>query len=146
MDFITAAMIKSSHRSWWQARYAGGRVISEWSTLTSHDLGQTHWELIPKKDMIGLRILCPNGMVGELGAPEGYRFFQLKAGGVDIGPGGGHYIDAHIIGVVTDRDGRCLCRAWDYKLGELLNFNDNIFNMKYCQIGKLALEPQGLKV
>jgi hypothetical protein len=146
MDWLTEWMVKSSNRSWWQARYSSGKVVSEWSTLTSSNLGQTHWELIPKKGMVGLRLLCPNGMAGELAAPEGYRFFQLKAGGTDVGPGGGHYIDAHIIGVVEDHDGRCLCRAWDYHLNQLIQFNDNIFAMKFCQIGKLALEPQGLKV
>ncbi len=149
MNLITAAMITHSGRSWWQARYSSGKILSEWDTLTTKLLlpigngESSRWEEAPKKGMIGLRILCPNGMAGELEAPEGHRFFQLKAGGVGIGAG--HDIDAHIIGVVVDITGECLCRAWQ-RPGKLVEFNDNIYNMKYLNIGKLSLDVQGLKV
>ncbi len=97
--------------------------------------------------MVGLRLLCPNGMAGELEAPEGHKFFQLKAGGTMVGAGGSrHYIDAHIIGVVRDVTGECVCRAWDYKNKQLIEFEDNIYNMQYLNIGRLSLEVQGLKV
>ena len=56
-------------------------------------------------------------MAGELEAPEGHRFFQIKHGGIDVPTGGGgigkRYTDAHIIGVVQDFDGNCVCRAWE---------------------------------
>jgi hypothetical protein len=94
--------------------------------------------------MVGLRLLCPNGMAGELEAPEGHRFFQLKAGGVISGEH--RYIDAHIIGVVEDTAGNCLCRAWNYRTKQLIEFRDNIFAMKFLQIGRLSLEVQGLRI
>jgi hypothetical protein len=96
--------------------------------------------------MIGLRLLCPNGVTGELEAPEGHKFFQLKAGGINIGPGGGQYCDAHIIGVVIDSSGKCLCRAWELRKERLIQFYDNIFAMKYRNIGMLSTEVQGLKI
>jgi len=113
-------MIRASGRSWWQCRYSDGRVLSEWDTLISnllHSQRTSRWEEIDKKGMIGLRILCPNGIAGELEAPEGYRFIQLKHGGIDIGIGGAgrRYVDAHIIGVITDTEGNCFCRAWEEK-------------------------------
>jgi len=153
MNKIISAMIMHSGRSWWQARYADGKVLSEWDTLTDKvklpvGPGRTsRWELVPKKGMVGLRLLCPNGMAGELQAPDGHKFFQLKAGGFMVLPGGGqHYVDAHIIGVVEDTEGNCLCRAWDYRQRLLIQFRDNIYNMKYLNIGKLSLEVQGVRI
>lgn len=126
---MTAMMIRRSGRSWWQCRYSDGRVVSEWDTLTGKLLllpigssKTSRWEEIPKKGMIGLRLLCPNGMCGELEAPEGHKFFQLKVGGTSVtmivGQGQfssttSHFQDAHIIGVVTSIDGDCFCRAWE---------------------------------
>ena len=159
MNPLIAAMIRRSGRSWWQARYANGRVLSEWDTLMDETrlpigLGKSsRWEEIPKQGMVGLRLLCPNGMAGELEAPEGFRFFQLKAGGIDIGIGftGGvtgtrRFCDAHIIGVVKDDKGNCLCRAWETQGRRLIEFRDNIHNMKYRKIGAINLEVQQLKV
>jgi len=152
-----AAMIRKSGRSWWQARYSDGRVISEWNTLTGKirlplGLGRSsRWEEIPKEKMVGLRLLCPNGMCGELEAPEGCRFIQLKQGFIfiDVGFGGapgGRYCAAHIIGVITDDKGNCFCRAWETQEQHLIQFEDNVFNMKYRGIGPLFLDVQGVKV
>jgi hypothetical protein len=152
MNRIIAAMIMSSGRSWWQARYSNGKILSEWETLTDKVRfpigagGSSRWEEVPKDKMIGLRLLCPNGMAGDLESPEGHKFFQLKSGGLMVGVGGGHYIDAHIIGVVRNAKGDCLCRAWDYREKKLLEFEDNINQMKFLNIGKLSLDVQGLKV
>ncbi|MGD0857610.1 MAG: hypothetical protein ABSA18_17710 [Dehalococcoidia bacterium] len=109
----------------------------------------SQWENVNKDGMVGLRLLCPNGMAGELEAPEGHKFFQLKAGGIDIGFGrvkGGRYCDAHIIGVVKDASGSCFCRAWETQEARLTEFYDNIFAMKYRNIGRLSTEVQGLRV
>jgi len=159
MNPVIVAMIRRSGRSWWQARYSSGKILSEWNTLTDKvglPLGKgssSRWEEIPKKGMVGIRLLCPNGMAGELEAPEGFRFFQLKAGGMDVGIGftGGatgvrRFCDAHIIGVVEDADGNCLCRAWETQERRLIEFRDNIYNMKYRNIGKLNLDVQGIRV
>ena len=159
MNPSIVAMIRASGRSWWQARYSDGRVVSEWDTLTDKvklptGAGKSsRWEEVSKEGMIGLRLLCPSGMAGELEAPEGHRFFQLKAGGMDVGIGftGGvagvkQFCDAHIIGVVEDDEGNCLCRAWETKEKRLIEFRDNIYNMKYRNIGRLNLDVQQLKV
>ena len=112
--------------------------------LPSNSGKTSRWEEIRKDHMIGLRLLCPNGMVGELEAPEGHRFFQLKAGGFTLGVG--QFCDAHIIGVVANIKGDCVCRAWETMEKRLTEFSDNIFMMKYRQIGPISLQVQQLKV
>jgi len=127
MNPAIAAMIRRSGRSWWQARYSDGKVLSEWDTLTTKLLlpfgkgRSSRWEDVPKDRMVGLRLLCPNGMAGELEAPEGHLFFQLKAGGFGVGmgagargPKSGRFTIAHVIGVVEDASGNCTCYAWEY--------------------------------
>jgi hypothetical protein len=117
--------------------------------LPSGDGKTSRWEDVPKDGMVGLRLLCPNGVAGELEAPEGHKFFQLKAGGMDIGFGGskgGRYCDAHIIGVVRDTiTGDCFCRAWESRQWRLIEFYDNIYNMKYRNIGRLSIDVQGIR-
>lgn len=153
---IIASMVRHSARSWWQARYSDGKVVSEWNTLTTTlrlplGLGRSsRWEDVNKKNMTGLRLLCPNGMVGEIESPEGYRFIQLKQGFLDVGIGGnagGRSVAAHIIGVITNPGkGDCFCRAWEYEEQRLIQFEDNIFNIKYRNIGKLNLQVQGVRL
>ena len=154
MNPIIATMIKVSGRSWWQCRYSNGRVLSEWDTMTtklllpSSDGKSSRWEDVPKDNMVGLRLLCPNGVAGELEAPEGHKFFQLKTGGLDIGFGGSNgrrYCNAHIIGVVKDSNGECLCRAWETQEKRLIEFEDNIYHMRYRNIGTLAIDVQGIR-
>jgi hypothetical protein len=126
MNAIISKMITCSGRSWWQARYTDGRIVSEWDTVTEKlklPLGlsgfsfgkSSRWEELSKKGMIGLRLLCPNGQAGELEALESHHFFQLKSGSVDVGFGGmgGHPVAAHVIGVVDSIDGDCLCYTWE---------------------------------
>lgn len=199
-------MIRLSGRPWWQARYSDGRILSEWDTLNvphlrlplPHDSasGTSRWEEVDKKGMVGLRLLCPNGIAAELEAGEGCQFFQFKHGGIDIGFGGlpsRRYTDAYVIGIIRDSSGECYCRAWEEtqqslnRKGEielslmrlrtimsipvnntpanrklqsrlvrqiatmkrewrLIGFFDNVFDMKYKDIGPLKLEVQGVKV
>ena len=158
MNSLIAAMIKRSGRSWWQVRYIDGKVLSEWDTLKGEmrlPLGMgrsSRWEEIQKYGMVGIRLLCPNGMAAELEGVFGTQFFQLKAGGIDVAMGLGgiggvkRYQDAHIIGAVENDNGDCFCRAWENKERRLIEFRDNIHNMKYRNIGKLNLDVQGIKV
>lgn len=156
MNPIIATMIRTSGHSWWQARYSSGKVLSEWDTLRTKlllpigDSKSSRWEDIPKDGMVGLRLLCPNGMAGELEAPEGHRFIQLKVGGIDVALGlpgkTRRYCDAHIIGVVKDSNGDCFCRAWETKEKRLIEFYDNVYDMKYRNIGRLSIDVQGLKI
>ena len=150
MNTLTKQMLKVSGRSWWQCRYSNGRVLSEWDTLTGRillprpeDGGTSRWEDIDKKGMIGLRLICPNGMVGELEAPEGCKFFQLKVAVAQVAHGS--KVLAHIIGVVENANGNCLCRAWD-PLAGLIEFRDNIYNFQYQKLGMIGLDVQGLKL
>jgi hypothetical protein len=149
-DKILQMMVKRSKRSWWQDKYSDGKIRSEWDTMTTKlllPMGESRtsrWEEVPKDRMTNLRLLCPNGQIGELEAPEGHRFFQLKSGRRNALSQASQ--QAHIIGVVADLNGNCVCRSWDYRLQRLLEFTDNIYAMKYCQIGALSLEVQGLRV
>jgi hypothetical protein len=152
---IIASMITHSGRSWWQARYRNGKKVSEWDTLTTAlllPMGESktsRWEEVPKDGMIALRLLCPDGMCGDLEAKEDHKFFQLKSGRRGIGNSNdpnSTYQLAHVIGVVLDANGKCLCRSWDFIQKRLCEFEDNIYAMKYCQIGRLSLEVQGLRV
>ena len=128
MNPLIAAMIRHSGRSWWEARYSNRQTLAEWDTLKGElrlPVGagkSSRWEEVSKKGMVGLRLLCPNGIAGELEAPEGHLFFQLKVGGVRVHLtlGGGastktpeHFTEAHIIGIVKNIEGDCLCRAWE---------------------------------
>ena len=128
--------VKLSGRSWWQARYNTGKIISEWDT--SKDQKKSKWEEIPKIGLTGIRLLCPNGLCGEFESPTDRRLFQLKCGGVGDGE---HWQSSHIIGMVRNDKGDCDCYAWE---GKLVYFQDNVFNMQYQNIGRLCLEIQGL--
>src|SRR5262245_38287834 len=80
-----AQMVKLARRSWWAALYRDGHQLFEWGTLmtlplTPLGLGRTsRWEEVTKDGMISLRLLAPNGQVGELWG-EPHHFFQLKVG------------------------------------------------------------------
>ena len=151
-------MIKRSGRAWWQVRYIDGKILSEWDTLKGEarlpiGLGRSsRWEEITKYGMVGIRLLCPNGIAGEIEGILGTQFFQLKAGGISVAMGLGgiggvkRHQAAHIIGAVEDIAGNCFCRAWEHKEKRLIAFRDNIHNMKYRNIGKLNLDVQGIKV
>ena len=51
-----------------------------------------------------------------------------------------------VIGAVLGADGRSVCRAWETGIGKLIEFEDNVFDMRYFHIGPLALENLGLRV
>lgn len=158
MNPLIAAMIKRSGRSWWQVRYMDGKVLSEWDTLQGErrlpfGLGRSsRWEEVRKYGMVAIRLLCPDGVAGEIEGIQGTQFFQLKAGGITVGIGAGNtgvtrFCDAHIIGAVENDNGGCWCRVWENKEKRLLaGFHDNIHDMKYRNIGKLNLDVQGIKV
>ena len=157
IDPADFAKIRRSGQSWWQARYSSGKVLSEWETTTTGLIlpdgrppqgpNTSRWEGVDKDGMVGLRLLCPNGMCGELEAPEGHLFIQLKLSMFQVGSKeASRSTLAHIIGVITDPDGRCFCRAWEYGNRQLVEFHDNIFNMRYQGIGKLSLDVQGVKL
>ena len=149
-----AGAIRLSGRSWWEARYRDGRVVSEWSTTPrpadSFEPGggeSSRWEELGRKGLVGVRLLCPDGSVGELAATRDGRLFQFKVGELRVGIGNSQpWCSAHVIGGILDADGRCICRAWETRPGRLIEFADNVFDMRYLGIGPLALENLGLRV
>ena len=149
-----AREIRESGRSWWQARYRDGRVVSEWATTSEPQTAfpfqggeSSRWEELDRKGLIGLRLLCPDGSIGELAAAREGSLFQFKIGGITVGgPSPHQWCSAHVIGAVLDADGRSVCRAWETGLGRLVEFEDNVYDMRYFHIGPLALENLGLRV
>jgi hypothetical protein len=155
VGMIRAKLISLSGRSWWEAQYSNGKTVAEWDTLQSSiltplgDSSSSRWEEISKQNLVALRLLCPNGQAGELRTTGSFCLFQLKSGVFSL-EGKGitsmqtcHY---HIIGVILDTNGKCECRAWDYRNKKMLRFFDNITNMAFDNIGALHLgEAVGVK-
>lgn len=158
-SWLMMKMVMLSGRSWWQVMYAGGKELCEWETLQGkllNPLGNpatSRWEEIEKRNLRAVRILCPNGQVGELRTEQDFALFQLKSGVISIGAGMAgqelpkeelhcHY---HIIGAVLDSNGKCECRAWDYRNKTMIKFSDNVLHMAFNGIGPLSLEAVGIK-
>jgi hypothetical protein len=148
-------LIAASGRPWWQVRYRDGRVRSEWDTLpgsTRLPLAEqgpaSRWEDLDLKGMIGVRLLCPNGMAAELAAREDRKIFQLKVGGLSVvgWAQSRTWCEAQVIGAVIDPSGACVCRAWEMRERRLVEFQDNVFEMHYRGIGALSLDNLGLTV
>lgn len=158
---VRSVMIMASGRSWWEAQYASGKTVAEWDTLQGSvftpmgNPATSRWEEISKKDLVAIRLLCPNGKAGELRTAGSYCIFQLKSGAISQTAGIGfgkikatadlhcHY---HIIGVIKDNNGNCDCYAWDYSNKHLLKFSDNVLNMRFNNIGALSLgDAVGIK-
>jgi hypothetical protein len=147
-----AGMIRASGRSWWEARYADGRVRSEWDVvagggLVPHLVEAGHWDDLDAEGLVGVRLLCPDGSVAELSSRDDYRLFQFKVGGVTA-QGGSHvrWCSAHVIGAVVERSGECICRAWETAEQRLVAFEDNVYGMRYRGVGALALENVGVRI
>ena len=156
---VTQWMIRCSGRSWWQVRYASGKIISEWETLQFTKLFSplgpaptSRWEDIPKLGIRGLYLLCPNGKACALEADGEYAFFQLKVGFFDFGAGYGpkgflirflpqqnRVCRAHVIGKVDSDDGHCVCYAWETETKKLIRFEDNVTKMAFENIGAISL-------
>jgi hypothetical protein len=161
---LLARFVQASARSWWEARWRDGRTLAEWGTLPGisarvllpgpmRESGwRSRWEEVDKVGMVGLRLLCPNGHVGELEAARDHALFQFKVGAAYAGPlhlTGSTEVPphqaAHVIGAIENDRGDCRCFAWEPE-GRLVQFSDNVFRFRYKQVGPLGLENLGLKV
>lgn len=138
---LSAPAVVAGPRPWWQARYRDGRVVSEWEPASA-------WEDLQKGGLVGIRLLCPDGVAAELESREDHKIFQFKVGGLTIGMGGQPlgWCDAYVIGAVLDADGSCLCRAWEARERRLVDFKDNVFDMKYQGLGPLGLDNLGIRI
>lgn len=132
----SALRARVTGRSWWVVRYRDGRTVNEWDG--------PDWSLLPRQGLRAVRLYCPDGQVAELGnsVDASDRLFQLKVGVMQ--PGRRHQ-QAHLIGIVTGTDGQCTVAAWDYDLGRLLTFDDNVCRMAYRGIGRIAADHVGIR-
>jgi hypothetical protein len=151
--------------SYWQVLYRDGRIVSE---------GAVDWSLLPRTGLVAARLYCPDGSVGDITHLQaGERVFQLKAGRLSMAIAvdgsapatSGRHRDAQILGVVTSTDGDCRCYAWEAPIngeqrvthpdgtietrrfrrpGRLIEFTDNIHQMRYLNIGRLNLGVLGV--
>lgn len=122
-------------RPYWSLLFYGGRVIDE---------PDCDWLNVPYKGRQRLRLYCPNGEVAELGAAgDGTgRFFQLKQAVISAGGPSGTL--CQMVGMVIKPDGTAFCAAWEYDPGRLVRFEDNVYSMKYGNIGRLSADHLGL--
>lgn len=150
-----AALIRASGRPWWEVRYRGGRVVSEWDTILGLGTSllpewmtmngrRSRWEELPKSGMIGARLLCPDGQVGEIVAARDAAIFQFKVGQLRIG--GERRCEAQVVGVIDNDQGDCSCFAWETAEWGLVRFTDNVHAFRYRTVGPLGIESLGLKV
>jgi hypothetical protein len=132
-----AVRARLTGRSYWSLRYMDGRVVTE---------GEVDWSLAPTKGRQSLRLYCPDGRVAELGNTEDAtgRLFQLKVGLRSAGAGKSTL--AHVIGILSGLNGECRVYAWEPDPGRLVGpFADNVFAMKYQQIGGLSADVLGIR-
>lgn len=145
-------LVRSSGRSWWEARFASGRVVTEWEMVSNvaappRLIEGGHWDELAHTDLVGVRLLCPDGTAAELASKLGARLFQFKVGGMAASAGAtAQWCSAHVIGAVVDASGACACRAWETFERRLVTFEDNVFDMRYRSVGPLALEHLGVRV
>jgi len=145
-------LVRASGRSWWEARYSSGRVTREWDVVTGAAfvpqlVESARWDELEHEGLVGLRLLCPDGSVAELASKEDFRLFQFKVGGIAAGSGTQmSWCSAHVIGAVVDASGLCVCRAWETSEHRLLPFEDNVFAMRYRNIGAIALASLGVAI
>lgn len=113
-------------RSYWQVRYRDGHVVNEYDGVDWLDLPQRR----QGSPVVEARLVCPDGSVGVLGNSESAegRFFQFKIGEVRVGEG--RRTTAHVLGYLTDTEGRCRCYAWEWP-GRMVEFWDRFPNMEY---------------
>lgn len=153
MNQYEAWMCRMSGRSWWEVMYANGDTLAEWGTLVNTLLtpfgrgASSRWEEIPKRQMTRVRLICPNGQAGELVDPthDGHHFFQLKVAIRSVGKQRSS-VRAHLVGLVRNPDGDSFCYVWEPNPGQLRPFEDNVFHMRYENIGALSLDVQGLRL
>lgn len=129
-----------NRRPYWALRYLGGRVVEE---------PDCDWLDAPRQGRQSLRLYCPNGdsVTFEAEGDGTGKFLQFKqavitaAIGHFSGPSG---TLCQVVGMVVGTDGTALCAAWEYDPGRLVRFEDNVYAMKYGNIGRLSADHLGL--
>jgi hypothetical protein len=136
--------VRTTGKSWWQALYTDGHMVSEWQTLANpNDPESGRWE---ERNAVGLRtliLLCPTGKAYRLTSGEDNKLFQFKLAYQT--PGIGNITDLQLIGVVINTEGDCVCFAWERQERRAVKITDNVLNMQYHAIGALGLANLRLK-
>lgn len=129
-DFSRAtalAMARLCGRPFWQARYRDGRIVSEW---------ERDWLDLSRKGLVALRLVCPNGQVGQVGNDEDAagRLFQFKVATANVGAGGApsaRRTAAYVIGI-RHGENDCTLFAWEAGRGVLVGpIADRFHGMAY---------------
>lgn len=122
-------------RPFWSLRYYGGRVVEE---------PECDWLDAPRPGRQAVRLCCPNGEHADFEA-EGDgtgKFFQFKSAWITAGGPSGTL--AHVVGMVVDTEGRCVCAAWENEGRRLVRFEDNVYDFRYSNVGRLSADHLGL--
>jgi hypothetical protein len=121
--FLDANWVRTTGRSWWQAVYADGKVVSEWDTVDqkTFDPKSTRWEERNPKGLRMLILITPQAKAFRLTSQEDNKFFQFKVGIRKIGAFNTPVeVQAHVIGVIINTNGDCVGFAYEPKHPELV--------------------------
>jgi hypothetical protein len=167
IEALDRLVARRSGTSFWQVRYRDGRIITEgdidWSLLPRKGLIAAR--LICPDGQVG--------RIDNIDGDE--RLFQLKAGRLMMGirsegmtarANSMRRCDAQILGVILDTVGTCKLHVWEYPIrgeyqivhpdgvvetrayarpGRLITFEDNVFAMRYANIGRLSADVLGIR-
>lgn len=131
----SALLARMTGRAYWEARYVDGRVRREADGID--------WLDLPKRGLVDLCLIGPDGKGVGFGntADASGRLFQLKGATLRVGigaGGGGRSLDFHLIGMLKDAGGRCVCIAYEHDTRQWVGPFEDTFNaMRYRQLGPL---------
>lgn len=133
-----------TRRAYWQCRFFGGKVISEYeSCCPKHKTFD--WPELTRRGRVAIRLVAPNGNHAVLcdNRDATDRIFQFKRATLTAGVGRATH--AHVIGLITDTAGNCSCVAWLPEPGIFHGFRDNVWNMQFDNTGRLGFDVLGIK-
>lgn len=131
----TAVVARMTGRCFWEAL--------RWDGKTYREVDGIDWLDLPKAGLVDLRLIAPDGTGRGFGntADATGRLFQLKGATFSAGlggGGGGRQLDFHLIGMIKDTSGQCVCWVYDHRLKAWLPpLDDNFFAMEFSQLGPL---------
>jgi hypothetical protein len=171
MDRMNVAIDRMNARmfgvSFWQVRYRDGRIVTEgdvdWPLLPRRGLVAARL-ICPNGEL---------GLIDNIEGDE--RIFQFKCARASMAlvveqtiwqAASMRQRDAQVLGVILDTNGTCRCHVWEQPIkgesqivhpdgvietrqyvrpGRLLTFEDNVWDFKYRNIGRLAAKQLGIK-
>ncbi len=132
----SALLARMTGKALWEARRSDGHVFREADGID--------WLDLPKRGLVDLSLIAPDGTGRGFGNSSDAtgRLFQLKGGTLSAGMGGGgggRTRDFHLIGMLTDLSGACICWSYEHDNARWVGFEDNFYTFAYRQLG--ALNP-----